>query len=196
MKIILASKSPRRKEILENLGIDFEIVTADTDESSDMTEPAQLVELLAERKATAVLELLLQQGQTLEDCVILASDTVVASDSREILGKPKDRADAARMLRMLSGKSHTVVSGIALIGADRRAVAHEVTRVHFDQLDDKTIEHYLDLAKPYDKAGAYAIQGHASAFISGIEGCYFNVVGLPVHRLCALYRELFGKNLL
>lgn len=195
MTYILASKSPRRKEILENLGMEFETVTADTDESSNETDPCRLVEILSERKGQAVRDLLLRQGRDLTDTVIISSDTVVAVDG-EILGKPRDKEDAVRMLRLLSGRSHTVVSGIALIGSDRSGVSHEVTTVTFDTLDDDTVIRYIELTQPYDKAGAYAIQGLASAYISGIEGCYFNVVGLPVHKLNTLHRNIFGKNLL
>lgn len=195
MNYILASKSPRRKEILENLGLEFEIVTADTDESSDVTDPCRLVEILSERKGLAVRDLLLAEGRDLGNTVIISSDTVVAVDG-EILGKPRDEADAKRMLRLLSGRSHRVVSGISLIGNDRHGTSHEVTEVTFDKMDDETIERYLRAAQPYDKAGAYAIQGLASAYISGIRGCYFNVVGLPVHRMNTLYRQIFGENLL
>ena len=195
MKFILASKSPRRKEILEMLGLDFEIVTADTDESSTERDPHKLVELLSLRKGLAVRDRLLAEGRDLSDTVIVSSDTVVAIDG-EILGKPQDADDASRMLRMLSGRSHEVVSGVALIGEGRIGASHEVTEVEFDEWDDETIEKYISVARPYDKAGAYAIQGLASVWIKGIRGCYFNVVGLPVHRLDRLYRELFGKKLL
>lgn len=193
MNFILASKSPRRREILENLGIPFEVVTAETDESSNVTDPCRLVELLSERKATAVWQKLTDEGRDLTDTVIIASDTVVAVDG-QILGKPRDKADARRMLASLSGRAHRVISGICLMSAEKTGVAHEVTEVVFDELDDDTAEWYLASDEPYDKAGAYAIQGLASVFISGIHGCYFNVVGLPVHRLNILYYSLFGKN--
>jgi septum formation protein len=195
MKWILASKSPRRSEILQNLGIAFEVVTADTDEESDEKDPYRLVEELSRRKGEAVRSLLLERGEDLCDTVILSSDTVVWA-SGEILGKPRSAEDAARMLRMLSGRAHEVVSGICLIGADRCGVAHEVTRVCFDEMSEESIQRYIARTNPYDKAGAYAIQGEASMFIHGIEGDYFNVVGLPVHCLHTLYREIFKENLL
>ncbi len=195
MKLILASKSPRRSEILQNLGLAFEVVTAETDESSTQTDPYLLVEELSARKGEAVKALLLSQGYDLSNAVILASDTVVAVDG-EILGKPQDAKDAERMLRLLSGRSHEVVSGVCLLSGDRSGVSHEITRVTFDPLDDDTIHRYVARTNPYDKAGAYAIQGEASCFIRGIEGDYFNVVGLPVHRLSVLYREIFQENLL
>lgn len=195
MKLILASKSPRRREILANLGLAFEVVTAETDESSAERDPRRLVELLSERKGRAVMERLTETGRMTADTVILSSDTVVAVDG-EILGKPRDEKDARRMLGLLSGRSHEVVSGVCLLSADRVGTASEVTRVTFDALDDETVEHYLHAEQVYDKAGAYAIQGLASAYIRGIEGCYFNVVGLPVHRVNCLYESLFGKKLL
>lgn len=195
MQYVLASKSPRRREILENLGLTFEIVTADTDESADLTDPCALVELLAERKGRAVWDKLLAQGRDLTDTVVIASDTVVAAEG-EILGKPADKNDARRMLSLLAGRSHRVVSGVCLIGNGKLGTAHEVTEVTFDEPDSETLERYLQSPEPYDKAGAYAIQGHAATFIRGIKGCYFNVVGLPVHRLCCLHKELFGENFL
>ena len=195
MKLILASKSPRRREILENLGVVFEIVTADTDESAGVTDPCRLVEILAERKARAVADKLCADGRDLSDTVILASDTVVATEE-EILGKPQDAADARRMLSRLSGCSHRVVSGICLLGLGKCGTAHEVTEVLFDELDEETLTRYLQTAEPYDKAGAYAIQGYASTFVRGIRGCYFNVVGLPVHRLATLWGELFNEKFL
>lgn len=193
-RFVLASKSPRRKEILESMGLDFEIVVADTDEASDEKDPRILVEQLSRRKGLAVQDRLLAEGRDLLNTVIIASDTVVAVDG-QILGKPCDRADALRMLRMLSGREHEVISGICLIGDGKIGTAHEVTRVVFDELDEETIVRYVEQTNPYDKAGAYAIQGRASAFIGGIHGCYFNVVGLPVHRLNTLYREIFKENL-
>ena len=195
MKFILASKSPRRREILEMLGIDFEVITSDADESSNITDPRQLVEELSLRKGLAVRDALIAAGRDLSDAVIISSDTVVAIDG-EILGKPHDEEDARRMLRLYSCRSHEVVSGICLIGEDRQGVSHEVTTVTFDEMDEKAVCSYVRVAQPYDKAGAYAIQGLASAYITGIEGDYFNVVGLPVHRMCCLYREIFKENLL
>ncbi|MBQ9760265.1 MAG: septum formation protein Maf [Clostridia bacterium] len=195
MNFILASKSPRRREILQNLGVRFEVVTADTDESSTLTDPCALVEELSRRKGLAVLERLEAEGRDLTDTVVIASDTVVSADGG-ILGKPRDAEDAARMLRMLSGREHEVISGIALIGKDTLGVSHDVTRVKFAPLTERQIAFYLQSGEPFDKAGAYAIQGLASMWIEGIRGCYFNVVGLPVHRMCTLYSELFGEEFL
>ena len=188
MRFILASKSPRRREILSDLGLNFDIITEDTDESCDVQDPCELVKELALRKGRAVARLVS------DDAIIIASDTVVACGN-EILGKPKDKADAKRMLDMLSGSSHKVISGIALISKDKEAVASEVTRVIFDELTESDKQLYIDSSEPYDKAGAYAIQGLASMWIKGIEGDYFNVVGLPVKRLHDLLLEEFNIDL-
>ncbi len=194
-QFILASKSPRRKEILQTLGIPFEVVTADTDESSTLQNPYQLVEELSRRKGEAVRDLLLREGRDLTQPVILSSDTVVNVDG-EIFGKPRDEADACRMLRMYSGRSHEVVSGICLLNGDRIGVSHDVTEVVFDKMDEEAILRYVRAEHPYDKAGAYAIQGAASVYIQAIHGDFFNVVGLPVHCLYRLYFEIFGENLI
>ena len=201
MRYVLASKSPRRSEILSNLGLRFEVVTADTDESSEERDPCVLVEELSRRKGEAVLQKLNGEGRDLRETVIISSDTVVATEEGEILGKPRDEAEAVRMLKLLEGRTHRVVSGICLLGIEREGktvcgVTHEVTRVEFDRMDEAAILRYVRATNPYDKAGAYAIQGMASAWIKGIHGCYFNVVGLPVHRLNCLYREIFKENLL
>ena len=194
MNYILASKSPRRREILEMLGVKFEVVTADTNEDSEERDPARLVEELSRRKGVAVRDLLLCEGRDLSHTVIISSDTVVEVDG-EILGKPRDEEDACRMLRLYSGRTHRVLSGICLLCGERCVFAHEVTEVEFDEMDEETVRSYVRRHKPYDKAGAYAIQGAASAYIKGIRGDYFNVVGLPVHALSRLYFENFGENI-
>ncbi len=179
-EIILASASPRRREILQTLGIPHRIVVSDADEHlpPDIT-PADAVELLAGRKAAAVLPLV---G---EDALILAADTVVAVDD-DILGKPADETDAAAMLRRLSGRVHTVYTGVALRRGGRVMIAHEATRVHFASLSETDIAAYIATGEPADKAGAYAIQGRGVAFVEGIEGDYFNVVGLPARRVVTM----------
>ena len=195
MKIILASKSPRRREILSGLGLRFDIVGADCDESSDILDPPALVSELALRKGRAVRALLLSQGKLSGDTLIIASDTVVSLDG-EILGKPKDTAEAVSMLTRLSGRSHRVTSGIALLACDKEAAAFESTDVTFSHVSPFEIERYVASGEPMDKAGAYAVQGGAAIWIEGLRGDYYNVVGLPVHRLDVLSREFLGRGLL
>ena len=182
INIILASKSPRRREILENLNISFTVVTAQTDESSNTENPEKLVEELALRKASAVKQQLISEGSHTKDTVIIGCDTVVVKDGI-VLGKPKDRQEATEMLKMLSDSSHSVISGLALIKGDDVFCSHETTTVYFDKLTDSEIASYTATGECDDKAGAYGIQGLASKFIKGIKGCYFNVVGLPVNLL-------------
>ena len=152
----------------------------------DLTDPEELTKELAKRKGQAVAELLSDKldGET----VIISADTVVCCDG-EILGKPRDRSDAERMIRMLSGKAHTVTSGVALIYNGKTYSAAATTKVFFDELDENFINDYINSDEPYDKAGSYAIQGKAAPVISKIDGCYFNVVGLPVNCLCRLAKE-------
>lgn len=191
MKLILASQSPRRREILENLGFSFRIVTADVDESCSESDPCRYVESLALRKGRAVMERLTKCGEIDGDTVILAADTVVAAGG-EILGKPRDTADAERMLRLLSGTTHQVISGIALLSLEKEITASEITGVRFAALSESDVALYVASDEPYDKAGAYAVQGMASLWIEGLEGDYFNVVGLPVRRLCTVLSDSFG----
>ena len=182
MKIILASKSPRRKELLENLGLKFQIITSEADECSDEKNPEALVKILAKRKGDAVVDKLISEGIDMTDTLVIACDTLVHFDGN-ILGKPKDRDDAYRMLNMLSGKSHGVSSGVYMYYNRKIAIDCKTTRVDFATLTEEEIQGYLDTDEPYDKAGAYAIQGKASVFIDGFSGDYFNVVGLPVRKL-------------
>jgi septum formation protein len=190
MRVILASKSPRRKEILENLGVKFEVVVADADESSDITDPELLVQALAKKKGRAVLEKL----EDPSDCLLIACDTLVYAEG-EFLGKPRDREDARRMMRLLSGRSHAVVSGLYLFYGGKEVGAAAVTRVTFAELTEEEIEDYVNTAEPYDKAGGYAVQGRACVFVSGLEGDYFNVVGLPVNLLYRTLKKEFGINI-
>ncbi len=185
MRIVLASKSPRRREILENLNVSFEIITADTDESSDITDGKALAEELSFRKAYAVWQTL----NSTKDTLVIGCDTIVCCDGK-ILGKPKNREDAVRMLKSLSGKKHSVISGLTLLYGDKKYICSETTYVLFDDMTDEQINNYVSSGECDDKAGAYAIQGGAARYINGIEGCYFNVVGLPVNRLCTAAAEL------
>lgn len=189
MNVILASKSPRRREILENLGVKFTVVTADTDESSNIQNPEELVKELAYRKANAVKEKLISEDKFTSDTLIIGCDTVVAKDSL-ILGKPKNRNNAKEMLLTLSGDSHKVLSGLTLITEKRELSCCETTYVYFDKLTEDELESYIDSGECDDKAGAYGIQGLASRFIKRIDGCYFNVVGLPVNLLHRMSKEI------
>lgn len=194
MRVVLASRSPRRREILSSLGLDFDIVSADVDERSDVTDPGALVKELALRKGRATRALLAAQGAWNDDTLIIACDTVVACEGK-ILGKPHDRADAARMLHTLSGKAHHVISGVGLFCGEREIAAAEVTAVRFATMSKREIDDYVATGEPDDKAGAYAVQGRASLWIEGLDGCYFNVVGLPVRKLQTLMTEFLGRSL-
>ena len=191
MNIILASKSPRRREILELLGLKFEIQTADADETCDIREPSLLVETLARRKGEALLERRAALGEDCDDTLVIACDTLVVA-GEDILGKPRDRARAKEMLLTLSGKSHSVYSGLYLSHNGRSVTRHAATEVESAKMTDSEIEKYLDSGEPFDKAGAYAVQGLAAVHIKGIKGDYFNVVGLPVNLLYETLKEEFG----
>jgi septum formation protein len=174
--LVLASASPRRQELLRNAGIPFEVQPADIEEVPRAGESAKdLAERLAREKALAVA------GQRPHDPV-LGADTVVAVDG-QLLGKPADAADAARMLRLLSGREHTVITGVCFVVGGQVSVASEVTAVTMSEISDCEIDAYIATGEPMDKAGAYAIQGIASRWIPRIEGDYSNVVGLPVARV-------------
>jgi septum formation protein len=190
LKLILASASPRRAEILRNAGIRFEVCSTDVDESLLVNEsPADYVRRLALAKALAAADKNPNLGA---DALIIGADTIVVVDAR-VLGKPASRDDAKHMLRSVSGRIHEVHSGLALlqISGMQQRVVEEITRVHFAHLGDQDIEEYLVTGEPFDKAGAYAIQGMGGRFVKRIEGCYFNVMGLPLARLWTLLRE-FG----
>jgi septum formation protein len=189
MRVILASKSPRRKEILENLGVKFDVIVADADESCNIADPHQRVGALAKIKGKAVLEKLIESGED-GDTLIIASDTLVYACG-EFLGKPRDKEDARRMIRMLSGKNHSVVSGLYLYLNEKEYVGASETIVGFDEMTDGEIEDYINSSEPYDKAGGYAVQGLASLYVSGLEGDYFNVVGLPVNLLYKTLKNEF-----
>ena len=196
-KIILASGSPRRKEILEGLGVTFEVRSVDADETCRCPEPDDYATELARRKgqaAWAQIKLRLKDGIDDTDAVIISADTIVATD-REILGKPVDREDALRMLRLLSGSTHQVVTGIGVTVGGVTTVASSTTLVTVDSIPEEELVAYVDSGDPMDKAGSYGIQGPFSRWIKGIGGCYFNVVGLPVNALNRLFFEVTGEYL-
>lgn len=186
MKIILASKSPRRKEILENLGLNFCICSPDCDENINISSPKKLVCALSQKKVTAVAE---QYKGDKNDVLFIAADTVVCI-GKEILGKPKNKESAAKMIKSLSGKCHKVITGITVIYNGKTESCYESTSVYFRKVAEHEIAEYIETDEAYDKAGGYAIQGYASRWISKIKGDYFNVVGLPVYRLCELTKKL------
>lgn len=183
--LVLASASPRRRELLAQAGYSFEVHPAHIPEDPKPgEEPIAYVTRLAREKAEAVFRELSAAGRNTtqaaaEDLVVLGADTTVTVDDH-ILGKPEDAADAARMLRLLSGRTHRVITGVALVSAGAAEVAAEATAVRFLTLSEAEIADYIATGEPMDKAGAYAIQGRAARWIPRIEGCYFNVVGLPL----------------
>lgn len=212
-KIILASASPRRKEIMEQMGIPYQVMVADVEETVSETEPSRMVQALASLKTEAVLSKYkmhdgcngnnkdnkdnkgnkadnINAGQ--EKFIIIGADTMVFFDGHA-LGKPKDEADAFRMLRMLSGKSHEVISGVSIIINDSRqqrlsfAVS---TKVMMQNLTDEQIKDYIATGEPMDKAGAYAIQGKFGLYIREILGDYYNVVGFPISRIYEVLLDL------
>ena len=190
MRIILASQSPRRRELLERMGIsDFLIRPAQGEENFDPSlTPAQLVEALSRQKAEEI-----SAGAGPED-IVIAADTIVYLDG-VILGKPKDTADAARMLAALSGREHTVYTGVAVLRGGETRQAAEHTAVRFRTLTPEEIARYIATGEPMDKAGAYGIQGRGALFVAHLDGDYFNVMGLPLCRLGQLLNEL-GVELL
>ena len=194
MKLILASASPRRREILATLGVDFTVRTADADETCTLTDPGARVEAISLKKCLAVRDLLEAEGALEPDTVILASDTLVTLDG-QFLGKPRDEADIRRMMGLLQGRTHVVASGLAIWKDGRTVTAHELTGVTFAPMTEGEIEDYLRTGESMGKAGAYAVQGHAARYITGISGDYFNVVGLPVHRLYEVMRDGLGVRL-
>lgn len=192
-KIVLASASPRRKDLLENLGIKFKIVVASCDETiDDGIGPGDAVMLLSLKKAAAA-------GKAIEgeNALVIGADTVVVFEN-EILTKPKDEEDAFNMLKKLSGKVHSVMTGITVLRTSdaKCETVYEETKVSFKKITDEEIKSYIKTFEPMDKAGSYGIQGIGSMFIEKIEGDYFNVVGLPVCRLCDLLKNEFNLNII
>lgn len=196
-RVILASASPRRQELLKMIYPQFEVQQSDCNEETENLSPKKMVMELAKRKALSVAAL---NQNTSEELIIIGSDTVVAVDEA-ILGKPKDHDDAVQMLKKLSGRVHSVYTGVALVSLNRQSFKEEAvcevfaeeTKVEFVSMTDDEIETYVNTGEPMDKAGAYGIQGCAGKFISSISGDYYNVVGLPV---AALYQRLKKKGML
>jgi septum formation protein len=183
MRLILASSSPRRRELLTQVALTFDVVPAHIDETRHTSEePTSYVQRLALEKAQTIHAL--NPG-----AFVLGADTTVEIDGHA-LEKPADRADAERMLRTLSGRTHHVHTGLALLSPQGQRTHLETTAVTFSFIDDAELQHYLESAEPYDKAGAYGIQGYAARWIPRIDGDYFNVMGLPLAATMRLLRQL------
>ncbi|MCR5279122.1 MAG: Maf family protein [Lachnospiraceae bacterium] len=191
--IILASASPRRKEILEQMGLEFTIKTSDAPEFTDKTDPGEMVMDLSRMKAEAVYRAVCNEGILPQNTtnIIIAADTLVFADGK-VLGKPRDRKEAFDMLNLLQGRSHEVRTGVTLVYITKEAHQvsfQDVTEVTFAPMSDKEINALIDTGEPMDKAGAYGIQGYTAKFITGIKGDYYNVMGLPAAKLYATMKE-------
>jgi len=186
MKLILASASVRRAEILHDAGLSFTVMSSAVDETPMAGEsPGQIVQRLADAKAELVA------ARAVGPAIVIAADTEVVLDG-QVMGKPRTSEDARHMLERLSGRTHSVLTGVTLVrlpDAERRSFI-ETTHVHFAHIPAEEITRYLGTGEPFDKAGSYAIQGRAGRYVPRIEGCYFNIVGLPLARLCQELREL------
>ena len=190
MRLILASRSPRRRELLRRAGFEFEVRPSSVEE---VPAPGEASEEFARRAARdKALEV---AASVAPDVLVLGADTVVVAN-HEILGKPADPHDAARMLHLLSGATHRVITGVCLVRAPNHveALAHETTFVTFRSLEEDEIQSYLASGEPFDKAGAYGIQGLASKFVTRVEGCYFNVVGLPVALVYGVLKPFLNRT--
>jgi septum formation protein len=184
-RIILASTSPRRKEILENIKLNFEIVPSPYEEDMSLPlTPTELVKELSKGKASAV-------ASNYTDAVVIGADTIVAHGEK-VLGKPKSVEQAKEMLKMLSGTTHSVITGLTVIDTATGTMYNEAieTKISLKELSDKEIDAYIATGEPMDKAGSYAIQGFAALFVTKIEGDYFGVMGLPVSRLGEILKQI------
>ena len=191
MEIILASGSPRRKELMELLGLPFSVRVSDADEHTDPELPPYfIVEQLSLLKASAVASVIKAEGA---EGIVIGSDTVVVFEGA-ILGKPKDATDAQKMLMALSGNWHSVLTGVTVMNTKnaKSETFYVETKVHFVPLSKEQIDAYVATGEPLDKAGSYGIQGKGGLFVDRIDGDYFNVVGLPMCKLAAVLKEEFG----
>ncbi|AGB18726.1 Maf family protein [Thermoanaerobacterium thermosaccharolyticum] len=191
MKIVLASNSPRRREILSNIGLDFDVIPSNIAEETKEEEPENIVMDLSRKKALCVAEKLD------DDSIVIGADTVVVIDG-EILGKPKDKGEAFSMLRKLSGRWHKVYTGVSVVSLRNRKFIndYESTDVYIKNLSNDMILDYIEKGECLDKAGSYAIQGYGSLIVERINGDYFNVVGLPISKLYDIFLNEFNINLL
>lgn len=188
-RIVLASSSPRRQQLLSQIGLEFAVVPSQVEERLGSGDPVEVAERLALSKAQEV-------ACRVGDSLVIGADTVVVL-GEEILGKPGCAEEAQLMLRKLQGRWHLVVTGVAVVDGStgRYEVGHERTRVHMRELSDDEIRYYVSTGEPMDKAGAYAVQGLGALLVDSIDGCFYNVVGLPLSRLCKML-EGFGVKLL
>lgn len=188
-KIYLASKSPRRRELLAGMGVEFEVMKTDVEETYDPSwSPEQIVMHLSKLKLSPI-----DMAQYDPKTLFIACDTIVVVN-REIIGKPQDKADAMRMLNMLSGRTHTVYSGLTVATPQKQLTDFRATEVVFDELTDDMIQYYIDTYKPFDKAGSYGVQewiGYVG--IREVRGSYYNVMGLPTRLLWQMLTEICGK---
>lgn len=185
-RLILASASPRRREILSHIGLEFDVVVTDADEKTDLpNDPGELVCELARRKAAACSA----------DGIVIACDTVVSLGG-EVLTKPEDTEDARRMLRALSANTHQVYSGLCVTDGEKTVTSHTVTGVRMRAITEDEIEAYIKTGEPLDKAGAYGIQDLGGIFVERIDGDYYNVVGLPLESLCRILKDSFDYDVL
>lgn len=188
---VLASNSPRRRELLNMLGVGFAVIPSDAEENCSLSQPPHMI----------VQELALLKGadvaKRLREEIVISADTIVVCDG-EIMGKPKDKADAKRMLKKLSAGDHEVYTGICVTDSEtgKSVTDFAVTKVEFYDIDDEAIDRYIETGEPMDKAGAYGIQEKGSLFVKGIQGDFFNVVGLPVATLGKVLKEEFDINLI
>ena len=188
-ELILASASPRRRWLLEQIGLTFQVIPSSVDESHIVRcDPLANVQAIALRKARDIAD-------GVEDGIVIGADTQILADG-EVLGKPEDEADAVRMLSRLSGRTHRVITGVALVDTETgyEETWVEMTLVTFRELAEDEISAYVETGEPMGKAGAYGIQGRAAAFVERIEGCYFNVVGLPLAKLVQKLRKLTAEQ--
>ena len=188
MQLILASNSPRRKQILIESGYDFKVIPSDYEEKEIVADPKELVKIYSFNKANSVYQGLTDK----RDILVLGSDTIVVLDGK-ILGKPKDKQHAFSMLKSLSNKTHQVISGYALIGMKFSLVDLEVTKVTFNELSDAEIKEYIEKMNPLDKAGAYGIQD-GYPLVKSYEGSYNNIVGLPIESIAPLLNKFLEKG--
>lgn len=197
-KMILASASPRRRELLARIGMEFEVMPSDAEEKTENGSPAGMVRELSGMKALAVFQKL--SGEEKAQSLVIGADTVVALDDN-IMGKPKNREDAVKMLSALQGRTHQVYTGITLIWQEGKSMAekeisfYEETSVTMFPMTPEEIEEYVATGEPMDKAGAYGIQGKFAAYIKGISGDYYNVVGLPIGRLYQEIKKIYEKSI-